>query len=170
MSELLAPLKAPDDLFQAVYAECETNLHWNSMLWAEEDLARRTRASDAEIAQNKRNIDVFNQERNDSIRRIDQEILKFIGTKPQRDARLSSETPGQMIDRMAIMGLKIDANKLLGLQDRVDAVTEQRDDLRDCLKRLLGATVQGTEYFKTYHAWKNYNSVETNPELMKEQA
>ncbi|MFY8016741.1 MAG: DUF4254 domain-containing protein, partial [Inhella sp.] len=48
-------------------------LHWvrrnhffNSSLWAQEDLARRTTVSTDEIAGNKRAIDRFNQARNDA--------------------------------------------------------------------------------------------------------
>jgi Protein of unknown function (DUF4254) len=41
--------------------------YYNTSLWNEEDLARRTLASDAEIAKNKRTIDKFNQCRNDKM-------------------------------------------------------------------------------------------------------
>ena len=44
-----------------------TNHRFNCLLWDEEDLARRTKASDAEITANKRAIDGFNQARNDAV-------------------------------------------------------------------------------------------------------
>lgn len=157
--------------FQDLADERETNHHWNAMLWAEEDLARRTKVSDSEIAQNKRNIDVFNQERNDSIRRMDQEVQRIFALSNvvlNPNGRLSSETPGQMLDRLSIMSLKIQAFVNLDMPERASAVIEQYDDLHDCLRRLLTGCIRGDERFKTYNAHKGYNSVETNPELMKE--
>ena len=47
------PAPADDGLWRWV----QTNHCFNCRLWAEEDLARRTRVSDAEIAANKRAID-----------------------------------------------------------------------------------------------------------------
>ena len=44
----------------------QANHRFNSQLWAEEDLARRTTVEAREIAANKRAIDGFNQARNDA--------------------------------------------------------------------------------------------------------
>ena len=94
----------------------------NRSLWAQEDLARRTQAPDAEIVANKRAIDRHNQARNDAIERIDEFLLSALGlvdpatlasalprsTVPP-GARLNSETAGSMLDRISILGLKIAA-------------------------------------------------------------
>lgn len=149
------------------------NDEWNTMLWDEEDLARRTKVSDSEIAQNKRNIDRYNQNRNDAIRRIDEviaNILTFKGVEIRSDARLSSETPGQMYDRLSILNLKFKAAVSLRLLEKSDAVIAQHQDLRLCLDRLLEGCECGTDYFKLYHAHKLYNDPTTNPELIKENA
>lgn len=53
----------------------QANHRNNAQLWAEEDLARRTRVADAEIAANKRAIDRFNQARNDATERVDEILL-----------------------------------------------------------------------------------------------
>ena len=95
-----------------------TNHFFNSSLWAEEDLARRTTVSAEEIAQNKRAIDKFNQARNDATERVDEILLTELGlvdaasaqtdapvSKVPANARLNSETAGSIIDRMSIMAV-----------------------------------------------------------------
>jgi hypothetical protein len=57
----------------------QANHRFNSRLWAEEDLARRTTVAAAEIAANKRAIDGFNQARNDATERIDEILLVALG-------------------------------------------------------------------------------------------
>ena len=47
---------------------------FNYRLWHQEDIARSRDVSDAELAQVKRNIDKFNQQRNDAIEQVDDAI------------------------------------------------------------------------------------------------
>jgi hypothetical protein len=54
------------------------NHRCNCLLWDEEDLARRRKRPDAEIAANKRAIDGYNQKRNDAIERIDEAAAEFL--------------------------------------------------------------------------------------------
>src|SRR5262245_53820834 len=51
------------------------NHRCNSLLWAEEDLARRKTVADSGIAANKRAIDGYNQARNDATERVDELLL-----------------------------------------------------------------------------------------------
>jgi hypothetical protein len=156
--------------------------HWhNCKLWAQEDLARRRHVADAEIAANKRAIDAHNQKRNDAIERIDEELLaslKDVRRKP--GARLSSETPGAMIDRLSILALKIHHMRLQ--TERTDAgrehvetcrtklavLVEQRADLAACLDRLLDEARRGESYFKVYRQFKMYNDPKLNPAIYGE--
>jgi hypothetical protein len=157
------------------------NHRFNCSLWDEEDLARRTRATDAAIALNKRHIDRFNQQRNDAMERIDDALLKLAaGVHRQPAARLSSETAGAMVDRMSILSLKIHH---MGLQTRRTDVDDghrdgcaakqlqlqlQRTDLAACYDRLLDEVGAGTGYFKIYRQFKMYNDPSLNPALVAE--
>ena len=125
----------------------EANHRFNSLLWAEEDLARRTQVSDAEIAANKRNIDRFNQARNDATERVDEMLLIALGLVSEASAtgdapvstqapgaRLNSETAGSMVDRLSILCLKVHAMRLQTLRQDVDEAHREASRLR--LERL----------------------------------
>ena len=161
-----------------VWRHIEANHRYNSLLWAEEDLARRKDVPDSAIAANKRAIDGFNQKRNDAIERIDECILAGLaGVAPVEGARLNSETAGSMIDRLSILSLKI---KAMGAQvARTDAdaghielcrgkharLIEQRADLASCLGALLADCRAGRAYYKVYRQFKMYNDPTLNPYL-----
>ena len=86
----------------------DANHRFNSLLWDEEDRARRLDVGPAEIAASKRLIDRYNQQRNDAVEAIDEALLaQLAGVAPTDSARLSSETAGAMIDRLSILALKI---------------------------------------------------------------
>ena len=170
-----------------------TNHRCNSQLWAEEDLARRTTVSPAEIAANKRAIDGFNQARNDATERVDELLLIGLGLVDEASARtdaplstvapgarLNSETAGSIIDRMSIMALKVHAMRLQTERRDVDAahldtsrgklarLLQQRSDLGDCLDALLADCQAGRAYFKVYRQFKMYNDARFNPALVAE--
>jgi hypothetical protein len=164
-----------------VWEAIEANHRHNGLLWAEEDLARRRGVPDAEIAANKRAIDVHNQKRNDAIERMDELLLKsFESVKTKPNARLSSETAGAMIDRLSILALKLRAMRLQTEREDVDRahiqacrqklarLTEQRTDLAGCLERLLAEAAHGESYFKVYRQFKMYNDPQLNPAIYGE--
>jgi len=170
---------AADSLWRAI----EENHFQNCKLWAEEDLARRTHVPDAEIAANKRAIDVLNQKRNDAIERIDEQILERLEPIVRKtDARMNSETAGAMIDRLSIAALKIhhmriqteradvDRHHIESSRAKLDRLLEQRTDLARCLDRLLQEAKTGDVYFKVYRQFKMYNDPTLNPALYKAKA
>ncbi len=183
----------PDVADSGLWRWVQTNHRQNSLLWAEEDLARRTRVADAEIAANKRAIDGYNQARNDATERIDELLLLALGLvdeasvrsdAPQSTvpagARLNSETAGSMIDRLSIMALKIHAMRDQTRRRDVDPahtqsslarlarLETQRGDLAACLDDLLTDARQGRAYFKVYRQFKMYNDPRFNPALVAE--
>ena len=87
----------------------EENNKWNFKLWHEEDIARVKDIEAERIVIAKRNIDSFNQRRNDAMEKIDEWVLNSMvdfENLLSKELPLHSETPGMMIDRLSIMGLK----------------------------------------------------------------
>lgn len=160
---------------QGVWAWVEANHRNNSLLWAEEDLARRRDVADSEIAKNKRAIDGFNQARNDAMERIDEEVLVGLAVRSSAEARQHSETAGMMTDRLSIMALKIRAMReqteradatpehRASCQGKLERLLEQRGDLAACLDGLLADCRDGRAYFKIYRQFKMYNDPALNP-------
>jgi len=170
--------EATNTLDHNLRTHIESNHKYNSLLWKEEDEARRTDVPDSFIAKNKRAIDGFNQNRNDAIERIDEVILSFLSNVTvNKDARLNSETAGSMIDRLSILSLKIKAMKEQTLRtdagsEHIDAcqlklerLNEQRKDLAACLDNLLDDFSTGHAFYKVYRQFKMYNDPTLNPYL-----
>jgi hypothetical protein len=157
----------------------DDNHRHNRLLWDEEDLARRRNVSDSEIAKNKRAIDGYNQKRNDAVERIDEQLLGLF-FKKNENAKLNSETPGAMIDRLSILSLKIHHMRLQTERKDVDRahidscvaklarLNEQRTDLAACLDRLLAECARGESHFKVYRQFKMYNDPALNPAIYGE--
>ena len=80
----------------------EANHRCNSLLWDEEDLARRRDVPAEAIAANNRAIDGYNQRRNDATEKVDEQLLaRLSAVVPRPDAWHNSETAGAMIDRLS---------------------------------------------------------------------
>lgn len=174
----------------ADYAEVKGELHhtalelaWrNYCLWHEEDKARRTDVNDSMIAQVKRNIDRFNQQRNDFIEQLDEEILSWLTARCsfRDDQPINSETPGSIVDRISILSLKVyhmhedtlredidDTHRGRSLQ-KLAILREQRADLELALQRLLDDCLGGTRRMKLYRQFKMYNDPTLNPEVYRQ--
>lgn len=147
-----------------------TNHFFNCKLWREEDSARRTHVRDSEIVANKRNIDRFNQQRNDAVERINDLLLDHWPIlPPDAQPRLHSETIGSMIDRLSILSLKChhmaiqarrsDAPEMHRAEctERLGILRCQRGDLAQCLDLLIRECESGQARFKSYRQFKMYN-------------
>jgi hypothetical protein len=159
----------------------------NFELWHIEDEARAPGATEAELADVKRRVDSTNQRRNDLAEQLDRVLLDWLQARklPHPDAPLHSESPGLIIDRLSILALKIyhtreetdreNAPEGHGERnrDRLATLTEQRDDLANCLDSLWRETLEGKRRFKLYRQLKMYNDPSLNPavyrKLVKEQ-
>ena len=158
----------------------EENHQWNFSLWHEEDIARIKDIDPMRIMQAKRNIDVFNQARNNAMEKIDEWILNYlVFNNVESKGGLHSETPGMMIDRLSIMSLKRFHMKEETL--RTDATAEHRvncgrkllvldeqiKDLSNCLENIFSKLQTGEISFKVYRQMKMYNDPSLNPQLYK---
>jgi hypothetical protein len=182
----IEPPPAAEDLWRWLQA----NHRFNSLLWAEEDQARRTDVDATVIAANKRAIDGFNQARNDATERVDEILLVALGLVDPASARsdapvatvpagsrLNSETAGAMIDRLSILALKVHAMRWQTARPDADAahhaqssaklarLEAQRTDLAACLDALLADAAAGRAHFKVYRQFKMYNDPRFNPAL-----
>ena len=168
----------PTDFHALVSIQHQVNFE----LWHQEDMARDPDVSDSIIASVKRAIDVLNQRRNDLIEQMDQfllNILRVENVKNDADTEMNSETPGNMIDRLSINALKIyhmdeevqrkeitaeHRNKCAG---KLSVLQEQREDLEQCLSKLLADLSSGEKRLKVYRQMKMYNDESLNPVLYR---
>jgi hypothetical protein len=158
----------------------EANHRFNSLLWDEEDLARRIDVGDAAIAANKRAIDGYNQNRNDAVERLDETLLERLeDVAPQASAWHNSESAGAMIDRLSILALKtFHMGRESTRSDATDAQRDlwrnrhallclQRSDLARCLDTLLVEAAAGRAFWRVYRQFKMYNDADLNPYLRR---
>ena len=175
----------PEFDFSAVedFPKLVSNQHQvNFELWHQEDLARDPDASDSIIANVKRKIDVLNQRRNDLIEQMDQFLLNIINAENVEnndETEMNSETPGSMIDRLSINALKIyhmdeeihrdevAAEHRKKCTAKLSVLKEQRNDLEQCLAKLLVDLSRGKKRLKVYQQMKMYNDESLNPVIYR---
>ena len=156
----------------------EMNHRCNTLLWDEEDLARRRDVPDAAIAANKRAIDGYNQRRNAAIEKIDEQLLaRLDGVAVHPGAWHNSETAGAMLDRLSILALKrhhmalqttradATAEHIAACREKLARLDLQREDLASCYDVLLARAAQGSAFWRIYRQFKMYNDATLNPYL-----
>ena len=169
-----------DGLLGVICKQCS----FNFLLWHEEDIARSRDVTDQKIAEVKRAIDGYNQQRNDWIEKIDDcftAMLEECGVQAGPHASLNTETPGSVIDRLAILALRIyhlreqterediAADLLESVQAKLAIAHVQHEDLSRSLQQLLDDIFSGAKRHKTYRQMKMYNDPRLNPYLYKSQ-
>ncbi|EPG66478.1 DUF4254 domain-containing protein [Leptospira wolffii] len=155
----------------------------DTIQWHVEDEIRRPDLPDSELVQFKRKIDALNQERTDLVEQIDDRIsAQFATVERKPNARMNSETPAWLIDRMSILELKIyhmdeqTRRKDVGTEHietckrKLAVLLEQRKDLSVCLDELLDDLSKGDKFYKVYRQMKMYNDKSLNPSLYTKQA
>jgi cell division protein FtsB len=152
----------------------------NFRLWHQEDIARSPDVNDSDLADVKRNIDKLNQQRNDLIEQVDDFLLGEIAARklaPWKSARLNTETPGSVIDKLSILSLRIfhmeeqvfrtDATEehRAKVKAKLEILHEQHHDMSNSLSELLEDIFTGRKRLKIYRQFKMYNDPTLNPYL-----
>lgn len=161
---------------QAGFLKMVADNHWmNFQLWHEEDKARREDMGFEYVYQAKRNIDRFNQARNNFVEAMDKAIFEAIN--PSENAPVNSETPGMMIDRLSILSLKefhmaeqterqdVELLHIAQCQQKLAVIRAQISQLGKCLEEFFSEMIAGKRTFRVYYQFKMYNDAALNPEL-----
>ncbi len=150
----------------------------DTVQWHLEDIIRKEDIDPAEGIRIKRRIDRSNQDRTDTVEKMDDfflEVFKDIKFAP--GARINSETPAWLLDRMSILMLKIyhmkeqterkdvSARHIGKCRDKLTILEEQKEDMRKAFDELIGDIGSGIRKFKVYRQMKMYNDSTLNPML-----
>ncbi|WCL80939.1 DUF4254 domain-containing protein [Saprospira sp. CCB-QB6] len=154
----------------------------DSVQWHVEDLIREPEIEPSLALSYKRRIDALNQERTDTVERIDDYFLAKFAAVPAKSNRLNTESPAWAIDRLSILALKIyhmaiEAERLDTPMDqqarckqKLAILLEQREDLSTAIDQLLEELAQGEKQMKVYRQMKMYNDPQLNPVLYQKKA
>lgn len=152
----------------------------DTVQWHLEDVIRDPEISPAEGLAIKRRIDKSNQDRTDTVEKLDDYFLGiFQDVKYPPGTRINSETPAWLLDRMSILMLKIyhmkeqterkdvTAEHIGKCRDKLVILEEQKDDMRHAFDELIDDIASGRRRFKVYRQMKMYNDSTLNPVLYK---
>jgi Protein of unknown function (DUF4254) len=150
----------------------------DTVQWHLEDIIRVPTINPVEGIQIKRRIDKSNQDRTDLVEKVDDYFLdQFKSVKPSAGARINSETPAWLLDRMSILMLKIyhmheqtqrkDASEdhVKRCQFKLNILLEQKDDMKNAFDEMMEDIGNGSRKFKVYRQMKMYNDSSLNPSL-----
>ncbi|MCX7638503.1 MAG: DUF4254 domain-containing protein [Cyclobacteriaceae bacterium] len=150
----------------------------DTVQWHLEDIIRLPDINPVEALQIKRRIDKSNQERTDTVELMDDYFMEqFHHVQYKPDARMNSETPAWLLDRMSILMLKIyhmreqtqrnDASPdhIAKCQAKLNILLEQKSDMQLAFDQLIEDISKGERRMKVYRQMKMYNDASLNPVL-----
>lgn len=150
----------------------------DTVQWHMEDVVRSPEINPVDGLQWKRRIDASNQERTDVVEYIDSYFLEeYKDITPKETAKINSESPAWVIDRLSILALKIhhmkeettradaSAEHKLSCTGKLNILLNQRTDLSTSLDELITDIQNGDKYMKVYKQMKMYNDPSLNPVL-----
>jgi hypothetical protein len=148
----------------------------DTVQWHLEDIIRNPKNEPSFLVAIKRRIDASNQNRTDTVERLDELLSEnFINVKPLPNARMNSETPAWLLDRMSILQLKIyhfkeqlgrpdaDETHYNSVKHKLMILEIQEQDLEKCYDELIEDLGSGNKYMKLYKQMKMYNDPNLNP-------
>ena len=150
----------------------------DTVQWHLEDIIRDPEIDPRDGMDLKRLIDNFNQKRTNTVEHIDDYFLDvFKDVSYQSNAKLNTESPAWVLDRLSILALKIyhmqeqadrkdveDAHRNKS-QQKLEVLLEQRRDLIQSFDEMIVDIKSGVRYMKAYRQMKMYNDADTNPAL-----
>lgn len=150
----------------------------DTVQWHLEDIIRVPTINPVEGIGIKRLIDKSNQDRTDIVEKVDDYFLDlFRSVEPKPGARINSETPAWLLDRMSILMLKIyhmreqtlrtDASEdhVNRCQFKLNILLEQKGDMKNAFDEMIEDIGSGSRKFKVYRQMKMYNDASLNPSL-----
>lgn len=162
---------------QGFYQLVEENHAYNYQLWHAEDRARRDDMGFEFVYKAKREIDSFNQLRNNRMEAMDEWLFNALRPATPEVCPVNSESPGMIIDRLSILSLKsfhmaiqterhdVNEEHRVNCRNKLHTIQIQRDQLTLCLTQLLDEVVNQIRTFRIYHQFKMYNDPALNPQL-----
>lgn len=168
----------PENSFEALLYK----KNWiDTVQWHLEDIIRNPAIDPAAGLEIKRRIDKSNQERTDTVEKMDDYFLEaFKNVRYAPGTRINSETPAWLLDRMSILMLKIyhmreqTERKDVVLQhiakcrEKLTILEEQKADMALAFDQLIEDIGTGTRRFKVYRQMKMYNDETLNPVLYQQ--
>lgn len=150
----------------------------DTVQWHLEDIIRLPEINPVEALQIKRRIDKSNQDRTDRVEQMDDYFLfQFKNVTPKPSAKINSETPAWLLDRMSILMLKIyhmkeqtdrkdaSAEHIAKCQTKLNVLMEQKTDMQMAFDQLMEDIKNGDRKMKVYRQMKMYNDESLNPML-----
>lgn len=141
----------------------------NKRLWKLEDISRMHELGFEAIAKAKMEIDTVNQKRNETINELDLILDKYLSnTQLESLTNFHSESPGMLIDRIAILFIRhhfiqeliiVIEDKELQHEylDKEKQLTQNMNDLGEFLNSYINKIVNGEAFFKVFRPLKIYN-------------
>jgi hypothetical protein len=150
----------------------------DTVQWHLEDIIRLPDIDPREALQIKRRIDKSNQDRTDTVEKLDDYFMEqFSGVVYKPTAKINSETPAWLLDRMSILMLKIyhmkeqaertdaSADHVARCQAKLNILLEQKMDMHLAFDQLIEDIRNGDRKMKVYRQMKMYNDASLNPML-----
>jgi hypothetical protein len=150
----------------------------DTVQWHLEDIIRLPEINPTEALQIKRRIDKSNQDRTDMVEKMDDYFLdQFKNVQPKSTAKINSETPAWLLDRMSILLLKIyhmreqtmrkdvSSEHLAKCEAKLAILIEQKTDMQMAFDQLMEDILFGERKMKVYRQMKMYNDATLNPML-----
>jgi hypothetical protein len=140
----------------------------NKTLWDLEDSARLFELGDSHVADAKKDIDIYNQQRNDLIREIDALLYERFDVSRAGKESFYSESPGMIIDRLSIIFIKLFVvRQLISLIEKADLKSEyfekeklllsQIENIGNFLDLYIERLIKKEVFFEIQQAVKIYN-------------